>query len=70
MKEVIGTGGHLLVTLMTPKRVRTGLGLLTMNYLFIMEDFVLTAEAIVDGSDFGDRVCSDHDEISLYYGGF
>jgi hypothetical protein len=50
--------------------VRTGLGTLTTNYLFIMEDFVLTAEAIVDGTDGGDMVGADHDELSLYNGGF
>jgi hypothetical protein len=45
----------------------TGLAPLTMNYLFIVEDFEFTAEAIVDATDGGDRV---DDELSLYGGGF
>jgi len=48
----------------------TGLAPLTMNYLFIVEDFEFTAEAIVDATDGGDRVGSAHDERSLYSGGF
>ncbi len=55
---------------MTPQVVGTGLLLLTMNYLFIMEDFELTVEAIVDATDGGDRVATAHDELSLYHGGF
>ncbi len=41
--------------------------LLTMNYLFIMEDFELTVEAIVDTTDGGDKVGSAHDELYLDY---
>jgi hypothetical protein len=70
MKEVIGTGRHLLVTLITPQMVRTGLGPLTMNYLCIMEDFELTVEAMDDDTDGVDRVATAHEELSLYYGGF
>jgi predicted DNA-binding protein len=43
-----------------------------MNYLFIMEDFDLTVEAIVDATDGGDRVGSAHDELYFLFssGGF
>jgi hypothetical protein len=37
--------------MMMPQIVGTGLALLTMNYLFIMKDFVLTVEAFVDATD-------------------
>jgi hypothetical protein len=50
--------------------VGTGLGRLTMNYLFIMEDFELTAEAIDDATDCVDRVGIAHNELSLNYRGF
>jgi hypothetical protein len=50
--------------------VWTGLALLTMNYLFIMEDFELTVEAIIDATDGGEGVGYDHDELYLYYGGY
>jgi hypothetical protein len=48
----------------------TGLPLLTMNYLFILEDFELTVEAIVDTTDGRDWVGATHNELSLYYRGF
>jgi hypothetical protein len=50
--------------------VGTGLDLVTMNYLFIIEDFELTVEAIVNTTDGRDRVGATHNELSLYYGGF
>jgi hypothetical protein len=50
---------------LTPQMVGTGLAPLTMNYPFIMEDFELTVEAIVDASDGGDRAGATHNELSL-----
>ncbi len=50
-------------SLLTPQIVGTGLALLTINYLFIMEDFELTVEAIVDATDGGDRVGATHNEL-------
>jgi hypothetical protein len=47
--------------------VGTGLDPLTMNYLFILEDFELTVEAIDDTTDGRDRVGATHNELSLYY---
>ena len=55
--------------LLTSQMVGIGLAPLTMNYLFTMEDFELTVEAIVDATDGWDRVGPTHDELSLYYGG-
>ncbi len=46
-----------------PQIVGTGLAPLTMNYLFIMEDFELTVEAIVDATDGGDNVGATHNEL-------
>jgi hypothetical protein len=50
-------------------RTHSGLALLTMNYLFIREDYELTVEAIVDARDGVDRVGATHNELSLYYAG-
>jgi hypothetical protein len=47
--------------------LNSGLALLTMNFLFILEDFELTVEAIVDTTDGGVRVGSAHNELYLYY---
>jgi hypothetical protein len=55
---------------LTPQMVGTTLAPLTMYYLFTMEDFELTVEAIVDATDGGDRDGTAHGELSLYYGGF
>jgi hypothetical protein len=46
--------------------VGTGMDPLTMNYLFILEDFELMVEAIVDTTDGRDRVGATHNELSLY----
>jgi hypothetical protein len=59
----IGAFVHSFLTLL----VGTGLDPLTMNYLFILEDFELTVEAIVNTTDGRDRVGAIHNELSLYY---
>jgi hypothetical protein len=41
-----------------------------MNYLFIIEDFELSMEALDDATDGVVRVGTAHNELSLYYGGF
>jgi hypothetical protein len=48
---------------MMPQMVWSGLAPLTMNYLFIMEDFELTVEAIVDATDGGDNVGATNNEL-------
>jgi hypothetical protein len=41
-----------------------------MNYLFIMDDFELTVEAIVDATCGGDRVGSADSELSFIMDNF